>query len=72
MNVRSAVSKVDNQQGPTIQSVELCSVSCGRLLGREVSGGMDPCICMAESLCCSPEIIRTLFINYTPIQTKKF
>lgn len=25
MNVRSAVSKVDNQQGPTIQSVELLS-----------------------------------------------
>ena len=28
-------------------------------------------ICMAESLCCSPEIITTLLINYIPIQNKK-
>ena len=33
-------------------------------------GCMDTCICMAESLCCPPETIRTLFIGYTPIQTK--
>ena len=27
---------------------------------------------MAESLRCSPEIIITLLISYTPIQNKKF
>ena len=29
-------------------------------------GRMDTCICMAESLCCPPEI------GHTPIQNKKF
>ena len=26
----------------------------------------------AESLCCAPEIIRTLSMGYTPIKNKKF
>ena len=29
---------------------------------------MDTCICMAESLCCSPEATTSLLICYTPIQ----
>ena len=29
------------------------------------------CICMAESLLCSPETITTLLRGYTPIQNKK-
>ena len=33
---------------------------------------MDTCLCMAESLPCSPETIMTLLIGYTPIQNKKF
>ena len=33
---------------------------------------MDTCVCMAESLHCSPETTKTLFIGYTPIQNKKF
>ena len=32
---------------------------------------MDTCICMAESLHCSPESIATLLIDFTPIQNKK-
>ena len=32
---------------------------------------MDTCICMAESLCCPPEIITMLLIGYTAIQNKK-
>jgi len=39
----------------------------GSLNGSEVSG-IDTCICMAESLCCPPEVITTLFISY--IQNK--
>ena len=34
-------------------------------------GRMDTCMCMAESLCCSPETIPTLLIGYIPIQNKK-
>ena len=30
-----------------------------------VWGRMDTCICMAESLCYSPETITTLLISYT-------
>ena len=33
-----------------------------------VWGRMDTCICMAESLHCSPGTITTLLISYTPIQ----
>ena len=29
---------------------------------------MDTCICIAESLCCSPDTITTLLIRYTPIK----
>jgi len=29
---------------------------------------MDTCLCMAESLYCAAEMIRTLLIGYTPIQ----
>ena len=32
---------------------------------------MDTCMCTAESLCCPPETITILLIDYTPIQTKK-
>ena len=31
----------------------------------------DTCVCMAELLCCSPEIITTLLISYTAIQNTK-
>ena len=33
---------------------------------------MDPCICMTESLCYSPETTTMLLISYTPIPNKKF
>ena len=37
--------------------------------GREVGGGrMDTCVCMAESLPCSPETTTTLLIGSTPVQ----
>ena len=35
-------------------------------------GEEDTCICMAESLHCSPVTTTTLLISYTPIQNKKF
>jgi len=45
---------------------------CASLDGRGVWRRMDACICMAESLGCSPEAITTSLISYTPIQNKKF
>ena len=52
--------------------MELCSMFCAILDGSGVWRRMDTCICMAESLCCSPETIITLLISYNPIQNKKF
>ena len=53
-----------------LQHRELCSMLCGSLGGKGVWGRMDTCICMAEPLSCSPEIITTLLTGYTPIQNK--
>ena len=68
-HVHTAVFKIGNQEGPTIWHVELCLMLCGSLDGRGIWERMDTGICMAESLCCSPE---TLLISYTLIQNKKF
>ena len=42
-------------------------MSYGSLDGRRVWGRMDTCICVAESLRCSPETTTTVLIIYTPI-----
>ena len=55
-----------------LYNMELSSVLCGSLDGREVLGRMDVCICMTESLRCSPETTTTLLIDYISIQNKKF
>ena len=69
--MHTAVFKMDNQQGPTVQHMEFSSTLCGSLDGSRVWGRIDPCICMAESLRCPPEITTTLLIGYTSIQNKK-
>ena len=63
---------MDNQQGPTVEHSELCSMLCGGLDGRGLWGRMDTCMCMAESFCCSCDAITTLLTGYTPTQNKKF
>ena len=61
-----------NQQGPTVQHMELCSMLCGSLDGSRVWERMDTFMCMPESIRCTPEIVTVFFITYTPIQNKKF
>ena len=56
-------------QDSTWNSIQCYVVS---LDGRRVWGRMVTCICMVESICCSPETIPTLLTVYTPIQNKKF
>jgi len=60
---RTAIFKVDNQRGPTVQHRELCSMLCGSLGGRGVWGRMDTC--MVESLCCrrNYHIVNWLYAN---------
>ena len=50
--------------------LELCSMLCGSLDGREVCGRMDTYVCMAKSLHCSPESITTVFVNQLYSNTK--
>ena len=57
-----------NQQGPTAECRELCSVLCGSLDGRGVWGTMDTLLCM--TLCCTPKATTTVLISYTPTQNK--
>ena len=42
---------------------------CGSLGRRGVWERLNMCICMVESLCCSPEIITTLLISHVVIQS---
>ena len=53
----TAVFNMENQQGPAVQHRELWPVTCGSLGGRGVWGRRDPCVCVAESLCCPPETV---------------
>ena len=48
--------------------MELCSMLCASLDGSGVWWRMDTCICMDESLHCSPETITALLTEYTPTQ----
>ena len=54
--------------------MELCWMLRGSLDGRgfdRAGRRTDTCICMAESLGCSPETFTTLFISFTPTQNNK-
>ena len=66
-DVHTAIFKMDNQQGLTVQRRELCSMLWGSLDGRGAWRRMVTCIYMAESLCCPPETITTLLIGFTSI-----
>ena len=59
-----------NQQGPTVQNRELCSVLRASLDRRGIGGRMDTRICMAESLRCSPESTTILLISYDAAAAK--
>ena len=59
-HVHIATFRGDNQQGPTVEHRELCSVLCGSLDGRGVWRRMDTRVCMAGSICCSPKTQNTV------------
>ena len=52
--------------------MKFCSILCGSLDGKGVWGRMDTCICMAEFLHCSSEIITTLLTSYVCVRAKLF
>ena len=61
---------MDNQQGPTVEHMELCSVFVAAWMGWDE--GEDTCVCTAESLHYSLESSTALLISCAPLQTKKF
>ena len=66
----TGIFKMDHQQGPAAERIELCPALCGSLDGRGVWGRMDACTCMVESLFRSPEMITALFVNQLYPNTK--
>ena len=61
---RRILYQLSHQGSPTVWLREFCSVLHGSLEETEAWGRMDPCMCVAESLCCPPETITTLFVNW--------
>ena len=66
-HVHTAIFKIDNQQGPTVQHREHCSILCNKLNGKRIWKRIDICICITESFCCRPETKIVLLITYAPI-----
>ena len=47
-HVHASIFKMDNQQGPIVWHIELCSMLGGSLDGRELWGRIDRCILEKE------------------------
>ena len=56
----TAVYGIIGQQGPAIYHRELYTTLCDDLYGKRIRKRMGMCICVAESLWCTAEIITTL------------
>ena len=54
-----------------LYSIELYSMFCGDLNGKEIQKGGDICMHIADSLCYTEETNKILSSNYTPIKRKK-
>ena len=46
-HAHNTIFKMDNQQGPTVEHRELCSMLCGSQDGKGVWQRMDTCVCMS-------------------------
>ena len=73
LHVHTAALKTENQQGPSEEPRELCSMSCGSLDGRgfrgewiHVCGWLSPFTVHLKL----PE--RCLLVGYAPVQNTKF
>ena len=68
-NVHIAIFKIDNQRGSTTQHRERCSKFCSNLNGKRIWKRTDTCVCITESLCCTPEM-NTFLVNHIPVWHK--
>ena len=67
MFVHAAIFKTHDQQAPTVQHGEGCSIFCNNLNGKGIWKRRDTCISITESLCCTPETSTPLLVNSTPV-----
>ena len=54
-HAHTGIFKMDNQQRPTVQHREFCSVLCNNLHGKRILKRKDTCVYKTESLCYTPE-----------------
>ena len=67
----TTIFKMDNQQGPIVKFMELCSVLCSSLDGRGFGENGYMFVYGWVPSRGSPETITTLLIGYTPVWNKK-
>ena len=67
INIYTAIFKMNNQQRPTVQHRELCSMLMAAWLRGEFEGEWTHVYAWLKSLCCAPETVTTLLISYTSI-----
>ena len=58
--MHTSIFKIDNQHGPAIEHRELYLILCNDLYGKRTLKRVDICICITESLCCTPDTNTTL------------
>ena len=59
-HTHTTICKIGNQQGPTVQDMELYPIFFNNLYEKRIWKRMNICICITESLCCTPETNTTL------------
>ena len=69
-HVRTAIFKMDNQQGPTAEHMKLCSILYSSWIGGEFGGEWGHVYTYVWIP--SSETITTSLIGYTPIQNQRF
>ena len=71
-HVHSTIFKTDNQQGPTVLYMELCSVLCGSLDGKELGGEWVHIYVWLSPFAMHLNLSQhCVLISYTPMQNKK-
>ena len=68
-HVNTAISRIDNRQGRTVQYMALYSMLVAAQTGGESGGRMDSGVHLAESFCCLPEVNTSVVANQLCIRS---
>ena len=67
-HVHTAVYGMIGQWGPAVQHREFYPISCDSLRAKSIWKKTDVYTCITESLCCTADIVTTLYLNRTSIK----